>query len=121
MNTVLMVLVPVLIGVVGQFFLKYGMNQIGELSTNSSVILVQYIKVFMNPYVFIGMVFYFLSALLWLMVISKVPLSTAYPLISMSYIIVLIGSSVFFKESVSLTQWSGVFIVMLGIVVLSRG
>ena len=121
MQTVLMVMVPVLIGVVGQIFLKYGMAQVGKFSFDSAGSIVpQFIRAFSNIFVLTGFVFYFLSSLFWMIVLSKVDLSIAYPLLSMGYVFVLTASWFIFHEPVSAIRWLGVFVIMGGVTLISR-
>jgi multidrug transporter EmrE-like cation transporter len=121
MQTVAMVLVPVLIGVLGQIFLKKGMSEVGQFNVSSvQVILPQFIKAFTNLWVLSGFAFYFLSSLFWMMVLSRVDLSVAYPLLSLGYVFILIASGLFFKEPVSLIRWTGVLVIMSGVVLISR-
>lgn len=121
MQTVAMVLVPVLIGVVGQIFLKYGMAQVGKFSFESAAhILPQFVRAFSNIWVLTGFAFYFLSSLFWMIVLSKVDLSIAYPLLSMGYVFVLLASWLLFKEPVTLVRWAGVLVIMFGVTLISR-
>lgn len=121
MQTVAMVLVPVLIGVVGQICLKYGMAQVGKFSFDSATaILPQFIRAFSNLWVLAGFAFYFLSSLFWMIVLSRVDLSIAYPMLSMGYAIVLLVSWILFKEPVSAIRWMGVLVIMLGVTLISR-
>jgi multidrug transporter EmrE-like cation transporter len=121
MQTVAMVLVPVLIGVVGQICLKYGMAQVGKFSFESAAgMLPQFVRAFSNIWVLIGFAFYFLSSLFWMIVLSKVDLSVAYPLLSMGYVFVLIASWMLFREPVTLIRWVGVFVIMFGVTLISR-
>ena len=121
LQTVLMVLVPVLIGVVGQILLKKGMSEVGQFDFGAiSQILPQFIRAFLNPYVFMGFVFYFLSSLFWMIVLSKVQLSVAYPMLSLGYVFVLIASWFLFKEPVTVIRWLGVLVIMLGVTLISR-
>jgi len=49
MQTVLLVLVPVLIGVIGQILLKKGMSEVGQFNmTSISAAIPQFIKAFTN-------------------------------------------------------------------------
>ncbi|MBU0580678.1 MAG: EamA family transporter [Candidatus Margulisbacteria bacterium] len=119
MKMVILVLVPVFIGVVGQLFLKQGMLQIGEFSLRSGLVA-QFVKIFINPNVLVGFFFYFLSSILWLIVLSRIELSFAYPLLSVGYILILVASWFFFKENVNLIRWSGVIVICFGVYLISR-
>ena len=116
-----MVLVPVLIGVIGQILLKKGMLIVGQFDFSAlDQLLPQFIKAFLNPYVFMGFVFYFLSSLFWMVVLSKVQLSVAYPLLSLGYVFVLIASWFLFKEPITMIRWLGVLVIICGVTLVSR-
>ena len=115
-----MILTPVLIGVVGQILLKMGMKQIGSFSLIQKGIFLQYIRIFLNPFVFFGLVFYFLGTVFWLYLISRVPLNFAYPMLSLSYIFVAIASIFLFHETVNPINWAGIAVIMIGVVLVAQ-
>ena len=112
------VLIPVMIGIGGQLFMKVGMTRVGEFGSLS--IFQYFLKAFTNIPVLIGFSLYFLSSLFWMMVLAKEDLSFAYPLLSMGYIIILVASMVLFKEDVSAVRWLGALVIMAGVVLISR-
>lgn len=61
-----------------------------------------------------------LGLMFWLLVLTKVDLSLAYPLLSINYIVILLGAKFLFKESIPLHRWIGVFVILFGISVLVR-
>ncbi len=63
----------------------------------------------------------FLSAsLLWMYIIKHYPLSTAYPMISLSYVFGMLSAMIFFHEDISLVKWAGIACIMVGCVLISR-
>lgn len=118
MKPIYLILVCVAIGVLGQLLLKKGVTDIGELNLTTTPFKI--IKVLLNPFVFFGFLSYGLSSILWLIVISKVPLSYAYPMISLSYILVVFLSSVLYKENINLIRWGGVILISLGVILISQ-
>lgn len=60
------------------------------------------------------------SVVLWMYVLKKYPFSQAYPMLSISYIAGLITSVIVFHESVPLSRWIGVAIIMIGCVLVAR-
>lgn len=115
---IIMMLINTFLNVSGQLFLKSGMNivkKMGGLST-----LDFFIKSFLSPFILIGLFFYFISLLLWLIVLSKAELSFAYPLISLSYVFVMLFSYFFLHESVGILRVLGVFLIISGVVFVSR-
>lgn len=58
--------------------------------------------------------FFSVAGLLWVYIVRNFNLSTAYPLVSLSYVFGMIAAIVFFHEEVSIVQWMGVLLIMLG-------
>lgn len=107
-------------GVMGQLSMKQGMAgfQMGALTVAGFI--PQFIKIIFRPFVFMGLLLYFISSFFWLLAISKVPLSYAYPMISISYVLVVFLSWLIFKENVGLVRWLGVGVIILGVYLISR-
>lgn len=57
----------------------------------------------------------------WLLTLNVMPVSKAYPLLSLNYVFVLLTARFFFHEPISRTQLLGVGFIMLGITLLSTG
>jgi multidrug transporter EmrE-like cation transporter len=115
----LFVLTSVLLVDVGQLFLKYGMNQVGGLDFSQGFLSL-FFSVFSNPFVFIGVVLFASSSLGWLLALSKVPLSYAYPIVSVGYVLVTFFSWLLFHEAVSGMRILGLSIIVGGVFFLSR-
>lgn len=122
MQTLMMVMVPVFIGVIGQIFLKKGMMEVGAFQFDSlTTIIPQFIKAFMNISVLFGFFMYFISSLFWMIILSKVELSVAYPLLSVGYVLVLLAAWLIFNEAIPLIRWVGVGVIIFGVSLISQG
>jgi len=77
-------------------------------------------SVLLNPYVLLGFVMYGLSTVFWLIALSKKDLSFVYPFISLTYILVLVLSSLVLKESMGANKLVGTLIIILGLIVIAR-
>lgn len=113
-----MVVISVLMAVVGQLLMKQGMNTVGRIGAGN--ILGKLSQTAFNPWVLGGLTLYALSAVLWIIVLSRRDLSYVYPLVALGYFFVLFFSAVFFKEQVSLLRWVGVGVICLGIILVTR-
>jgi len=98
----------------GQVLLKTGVSQIGA---GEQTLLIRLSQALFNPYVFVGLSIYAVCALLWLYVISKLPLSIAYPILGLTFFFVPILGVFFFEETLSLKQGAGLMLLFLGILV----
>ena len=96
------------------------MIAVGKFALDYGNLPMQYAKIIFTPYVFLGMLLYFVSSLIWLVVLSRIPLSFAYPMLSLGYVFILFASALFFKEHISLVRWAGVFVICLGVFLISR-
>ncbi|MEH6626485.1 MAG: EamA family transporter [Motiliproteus sp.] len=64
---------------------------------------------------------YMISTFLWIHILRTVPLSTAYPFMALSFVLVPLSSWVIFKEPMSWSDGTGATLIVLGIVLMSRG
>ena len=113
------ILLSVFIVVLGQLLIKKGLNRLGIVSFSSNVIRT-YLRIFLSPYVIAGIVTYILSMFLWLYSLTKVDLSFAYPFLALSYALILVFSRIFLHERISPLRIIGVFVICLGVLVVSR-
>ncbi|MGH9394262.1 MAG: EamA family transporter, partial [Terriglobales bacterium] len=56
----------------------------------------------------------------WWAVLSRVDLSYAFPLTSMSYVVLLVASRAFLGEHISLTRWMGATAIVFGVYLITR-
>lgn len=115
----LLLLVAICCSVTGEMLLKYGMNQVGAISLQPSLIVQNLISTFTQPAVLGGFALIFGGSLFWLVILSRVHLSFAYPLLSLGYILVVILSWMFLSEPVSIQRFAGVLVICAGVVVVN--
>ncbi len=104
--------------VAGQFVMKLGVAQVGRFGEMGAASFV--LKTLSNPWVILGIILYGLSAIVWLGLISRVPLSVAYPMLSLAYVLVVFVSWAFLGEGVSALNWLGVLLIALGVILINR-
>lgn len=106
-RTFLLLLVSITLGSFGQICLKVGMTAsksgISHNAVSMGSTLLSLVRSMGHPFVLLGLALYVISTFTWLVLLSNVRLSVAYPMISISYIFVVILSAVLLKESVA---WS---------------
>ncbi|MEK6645781.1 MAG: EamA family transporter [Candidatus Firestonebacteria bacterium] len=119
MKNLIMIFFSVLLGISGQLCLKQGMLQVGRFNSDPSQAIPLLIKAFQTPLVFLGFLSYAISSLAWLIVLSRVELSFAYPLVSIGYVIVVLLSSILFNEHVTFTRLAGTFVIAIGVYLIS--
>ncbi|MBU4314613.1 MAG: EamA family transporter [Actinobacteria bacterium] len=121
-SSILLILFSVSIAVAGQILLKIGINHIGMVNFGNLDALKQlFFGVIKSPLVISGLFLYVISAAIWLVVLSAVDLSFAYPFIGFTYVMVLVLSKFILKEDVNPIRWAGALIITIGVIVISRG
>jgi drug/metabolite transporter (DMT)-like permease len=118
MKSVLLVLCSVAPAVAGQLLLKFAIGRL-SLSMDTAGPVGYYVRLFTTPLVLLGFLMYGFSSLIWLFILSKLPLSLAYPLVSMGYVLVVFFSWLLLHEHVGLTRILGVVVICLGVTLLA--
>jgi drug/metabolite transporter (DMT)-like permease len=73
-----------------------------------------------EPFIWAGLVLFAVSAGVWIVVLSRVSLSFAYPFAALTYVIILFFDRVILKVDVPGLRWFGVFMIVSGIILISR-
>lgn len=120
MPPIVALLIAISFTVIGEMLLKLGMNQVGHLDLTGWHAISQLFRTFTTPAVLAGFVLIFGGSLFWLSVISKVNLSWAYPMLSMSYVIVVFLSALLFNEQVTSWRIAGVLTIIAGVFMVYR-
>lgn len=115
-----LVLFAVVAAACGQLLLKYGMQGATKHAHDTGGSLV--IAAATSPWVIGGLAVFVISAVAWLGVLSRVPLSIAYPFNALGYVAILGLSIVILHERATIMTWVGSLIVVGGLimVVLSK-
>lgn len=120
--TVLTLVLAVSLATAGQLLLKAGMTEIGEIAGIGPGELLGLVGSVLSTWkALLGLVCFVASSLFWLVVLSRVPLSTAYPFVALSYLIILGFSTIVLHERPPLLTWSGAGLIMTGIVLIGFG
>lgn len=107
--TVVWAIVAVFLGSAGQVCLKLGVDDLPLA------------KAILQPYTLCGYILYGASSLFWLLVLKRLPLSVAYPLLSLNFVFVFVLSSLILKEPASLAKIAGTGLVIAGILLIQSG
>ena len=80
-----------------------------------------FLSMLFSPWFIMGLLFFGMNVILFTKALEKLPVSAAYPVLAgLGFCLLAIFSSLIFNERLSLTQWSGVALILAGIIVVSR-
>jgi drug/metabolite transporter (DMT)-like permease len=120
MKDFLLLFFNVLLTVIGQILFKHGMNMIGRISSMQDAIG-KLTQAFLNPYILSGIAIYGFTTLVWLVILSRVKLSIAYPMLSSGYVLSILFSWMLFKESIPKVRIIGALIICIGVYLVTQG
>jgi multidrug transporter EmrE-like cation transporter len=113
--------VSVCLATIGQFLLKAGMDRVGVISADRIRKPFELaMTVAKTPQVVVGLAVFVVSAVFWLVVLSRLPLSTAYPFAGLTYLLTALIARFGLNESVPGMRWLGILLIVGGIVLVSR-
>jgi drug/metabolite transporter (DMT)-like permease len=101
--------------------LKIGMNEIGEINAETIKTPGKLIgQLVTNPAILAAIPVYAISNIGWLVVLSRLNLSVAYPFLASLYVFLPILSMIFLSETLSVQHWAGIVVIGIGVGIVLR-
>ena len=113
-------LTGVLLNAGAQLLLKAGTNALGVITLTRDNWWDMLWKMGAQGHFVAGVACYMVSLLVWIMGLSRVPVSVAYPMLSLGYVINAIAAYYLFGESVTMTRWLGIGFIIVGVWLVAR-
>ena len=104
-----------------QLLLKKGLLGVGQFPGSLNELIPFFLKAYTNIYIILAVLMTLVTALAWLLAVSRAQLSFIYPFMALSYVFVAIFSPIFFKEDVTIFRWLGILVICTGVFLISRG
>lgn len=120
MMNLALILTSTIFGVVGQLTLKKAMTSLGPLSLTARDAPGLALRVFTTPTVVLGLAIYVGATFFWLLALSRVQLTYAYPFASLSYVLIVIAAWGLLGEHPSPLRLGGMAVIMLGVFLISQ-
>jgi drug/metabolite transporter (DMT)-like permease len=120
-KTVVVMLIAVSAGTVGDLLLTKGMKELGDLSAmNLRGMLSAAYQALTSPKLVIGTAMLAIFFFLWLAVLSWEDLSVALPMQALNYVLVAFLSQYFLGEIVTPMRWAGTVLVCIGVILITK-
>lgn len=119
MTNYILILTSVLLNACAQLFIKKGMFNIGVVSLDATHLSGLLLKGVTNIPIMLGMLSYAISIITWMVVLSRVNVSLAYPFLSIGYIFTAIMAYAFFNEPMTIQKIIGIIVICIGVLILS--
>ncbi|WP_432379760.1 SMR family transporter [Duganella sp. P38] len=110
----------VLLNAVAQLLLKAGARNIGEIHITLANIFSVGWRVATQIPIIGGLACYVLSVVLWIIALSRVDVSVAYPMLSLGYVVTALGAWYLFGEALSMQRLMAILVILVGVAWLAR-
>ncbi len=111
--------ISILFNCTSLILLKKGALAMEDFFNNMTRIM-SWVRLMLNPYMMAAVFCFAVSFVTWMISLRKLDLSLAYPLVSVSYIIIALASRALFGEVITMQRGVGMGLVMVGVAVMFR-
>ena len=115
-----LVLTGVLLNAVAQLALKASVSDTGIINLDMQSLLSSAGSLATNLWLWLGLICYAISVVVWILALSRVDVSIAYPMLSIGYIVNAIAAWHLFDEPMNLGKVVGIGIIIVGVYILAR-
>ena len=115
-----LLMLGVLLNAAAQLLLKAGTNRVGEFAFSLENIVPIGAKLVANPPILAGLGCYVVSVVVWVLALSRVPVSVAYPMLSVGYIVNAFAAWMLFGESLAVQKLVGIGFIVIGVFLVAR-
>ena len=115
-----LVMLGVLLNAAAQLLLKAGTNSVGEFAYSLDNLAPIGSRLATSPPILAGIACYVVSVVVWILALSRVPVSVAYPLLSIGYIVTALAAWMLFGESLTAQKLVGIGFIIVGVWLVAR-
>ena len=115
-----LLLTGVLLNAGAQLLLKAGTNSVGVFEFSRDNIIPVGWKLATEPHIMGGLGCYVISVVVWIMALSRVEVSIAYPMLSVGYVLNAVAAWYLFGEAVTPMRLVGIGVIILGVFIIAR-
>ena len=110
----------VMLNAAAQILMKTGTNAVGHFEFSMENVLPIGLRLATEWHIVTAMFCYAFSVVVWILALSRVPVSIAFPMLSMAYVVNAIAAWYLLGEPFNPTKLIGMGVIILGVIILSR-
>ena len=115
-----LLLTGVLLNVTAQLLLKAGTLRVGEFAFTADNIVPIGLQLATQPFILAGLACYVVSVVVWILGLSRVPVSIAYPMLSIGYVVGAMAAWYLFGESLTAQKIVGIGFIIIGVYLVAK-
>ncbi len=117
LKTAVFLAIVVLSNLAGNFFLRVGMREMGQVLSLSPM---PYLRALLNPWVLPGVLLLIVCLVSQLALLSWADLSYVIPMTSIGYVLTALAGKLLLHEPISAPRWAGILLIAGGVSLVSR-
>jgi multidrug transporter EmrE-like cation transporter len=115
-----LIMTGVLLNAIAQLALKASVSDTGVINLDLQSLLSSAGTLVSNLWLWVGLICYAISVVVWILALSRVDVSIAYPMLSIGYILNAVAASHLFNEPMGVGKVIGIGVIILGVYILAR-
>ena len=115
-----LVFTGVMLNAAAQLLLKAGVKDVGVIQLTPSTIFGAGLKLALEPHILGGLTCYVVSVVVWILALSRVQVSIAYPMLSLGYVVTAFIAWAFMGEAVNAMRMTGIAVIIVGVFLVAR-
>jgi multidrug transporter EmrE-like cation transporter len=115
-----LLMLGVLLNAAAQLLLKAGTTRVGEFAFSLDNLVPVGSRLAASPHILGGLGCYVVSVVVWIMALSRVPVSVAYPMLSVGYVVNALAAWYLFGESITIQKLVGIGFIIVGVFLVAR-
>lgn len=120
LTSFLLIITGVMLNAVAQLALKAGVRHMGPIALSLNQVVPVSMRLMSEPYLWLGLSCYGISVVVWILALSRVDVSIAYPMLSLGYVVTAFAAWWLFGESLGPMRLVGIGIIIVGVYILAR-
>ena len=115
-----LVLTGVLLNAIAQLLLKAGAGALAGIELRAANAMAIAGRLVLNAPIIGGLVCYAISVVVWILALSRVEVSVAYPMLSVGYVVNALAAWWLFDESLGAMRLAGIGVILVGVWLVAR-
>lgn len=115
-----LVFTGVMLNAAAQLLLKAGVKDVGVIQLTPSTLFSAGLKLAFEPHILGGLTCYVVSVVVWILALSRVQVSIAYPMLSLGYVVTAFAAWALMGESVNAMRMTGIAVIIVGVYLVAR-
>ncbi|MDR2629578.1 MAG: 4-amino-4-deoxy-L-arabinose transferase [Spirochaetaceae bacterium] len=120
MSNILLILASVSLNAAAQVLMRAGMLKVGEVGISAQALFKALPAMACNGFLWLSIGCYGVSIITWMVVLSRVEVSFAYPFLSIGYVVSAVVGYFFLGESLAPVRIAGITVICVGVLLIAR-